>query len=64
MNTLISIFATIMIVDSLFTLLNLSKVESVVKVFFPEMNIKKLAMVEGLVGIIIILIKFSTNTLK
>lgn len=53
-----------MVADSAFTLTNLSKVESILHRAFPKLNIKKTAIVEGIVGFIIILFKLSTQSLK
>lgn len=63
MNIVITVIAVIMVVDSCFTLLNLSKVESVLQVFFPKMNVKKLAIAEGGAGLLIIIMKISTQSL-
>lgn len=63
MNIFITIVAIIMVADSLFTLANLSKVESILQSAFPKMDIKKLATIEGLVGLVILVIKYSTQTI-
>lgn len=64
MNLTITIVAVLMIIDALFTLVNLSKVESLLHRAFPNLDIKKVAIIEGFVGFIIISIKISTHTLK
>ncbi|MBT4288132.1 MAG: hypothetical protein HOD92_12420 [Deltaproteobacteria bacterium] len=64
MNLIITIIAVLMVADSLFTLANLSKVESLLHRAFPSLDIKKVAIVEGVVGFIIILVKLSTHSLK
>lgn len=63
MNTVISIIAIFMVGDALFTLLNLAKVKTLLFSMFPSLDIKKVALVEGLVGFVILLIKISTNTI-
>ncbi|MCP4752020.1 MAG: hypothetical protein GY866_14085 [Proteobacteria bacterium] len=63
MNTIITVVAILMVSDAAFTLLNLSKVESFLNKAFPKMNVRKLAMVEGVVGMVIIIIKISTKTI-
>jgi len=62
MNTVITIIAILMVADALFTLLNLSKVESLLQNVFPNLNIKKLAVVEGLAGGFILILKIGTGS--
>ncbi|MBU2646309.1 hypothetical protein KKI24_16500 [bacterium] len=64
MHTIITIIAVLMVSDACFTLLNLSKVESILHSMFPRMNIKKLAIIEGSAGLVIILLKIGTNTVS
>jgi len=64
MNTVITVIAILMVADSLFTLLNLSKVESILHNVFPSLNIKKLAIIEGFAGGVILLFKVSTNSIS
>ncbi len=64
MNLAITIVAVLMVSDASFTLLNLNKVESLLKRYFPNMDIKKLAVLEGVVGLVILLLKISTGTLS
>ena len=64
MNLLITIIAVLMVADAAFTLVNLSMVESILKRYFPNLNIKKLALVEGLVGLIVLALKAGTGTLS
>jgi hypothetical protein len=64
MNLLITIIAVLLVSDASFTLLNLTKVESILKQHFPNINIKKLAAIEGLVGLVILMLKISTGTLS
>ena len=63
MNLTITVIGILMVTDSLFTLLNFSKVESALHKYFPNLNIKKLALVEGITGAIILMIKFFTQTI-
>ena len=63
MNSVITVIAILMVADALFTLFNLSKVESLLQNIFPNLNVKKLAIVEGLAGGFIILLKFSTDSI-
>lgn len=64
MHLIITILAVLMISDAAFTLLNLSKVESLLHNYFPKMDVKKLAMVEGGAGMIILLLKVFTGTVS
>ena len=64
MHLVITIIAILMIADACFTLLNLSRVESILQSVFPRMNIRKLAIVEGAVGFIVIVLKVGTNTIS
>jgi hypothetical protein len=64
MNLVITIIAVLMVADACFTLLNLSKVESILRSVFPRMNVKKLALVEGMAGIAIIVLKVGTDTVS
>ncbi len=64
MNTIITIIAVLMISDACFTLLNLTKVESMLHSIFPRMNVKKLALIEGVTGLVIIILKVSTDTIS
>lgn len=64
MNLAITVVAVLMVSDASFTLLNLNKVESLLKRYFPNMDIKKLAVLEGVVGLVILLLKISTGTLS
>ncbi len=63
MNLIITIVAVLMISDAAFTLLNLNKVESLLQARFPKMNVKKLALVEGLAGVVVLIIKVVTGTI-
>ncbi len=64
MNLFITIMAVLMISDAAFTLLNFSQVESFLQNYFPKMNIKKLAMVEGGVGAFVLFLKIATGTVS
>ncbi|MBT4091294.1 MAG: hypothetical protein HN580_01120 [Deltaproteobacteria bacterium] len=64
MHTIITIIAVLMISDACFTLVNLTKVESMLQSLFPSMNVKKLAMIEGVAGLVIIILKIGTNTIS
>jgi len=63
MNTITTIIAIFMVGDALFTLLNLAKVKTLLYSMFPTLNIKKVALCEGIVGVTILLIKISTDTI-
>lgn len=63
MHLAITVISVLMISDAAFTLLNISKVESFLKEYFPSMNVKKLAMVEGAAGALILLLKIATGTI-
>ena len=64
MHTIITIIAVLMISDACFTLVNLTKVESMLQSLFPSMNVKKLTMIEGVAGLVIIILKIGTNTIS
>lgn len=64
MNLFTTVIAVLMVADSTFTLINLDKVESMLKSFFPNLNIKLLALIEGAIGMIALLIKIKMKTLK
>jgi hypothetical protein len=63
MNLVITIVAILMVADAGFTLVNLDRIESFLHSVFPRMNVKKLALVEGLVGVVILMIKLKTGTI-
>ena len=63
MNLVITIVAVLMVADAAFALVNLSKFESFLQTQFPKMNVKKLAMVEGGVGLIVLVLKIATGTI-
>jgi len=63
MHTFITVIAILMLADACFTLLNLSKVKSIFNEIFPKLDVKKLAAVEGAVGLVIIIIKVGTGTI-
>jgi hypothetical protein len=62
MNLIITIFAVLMISDAAFALFNLTKFESLLHTQFPKMNVKKLAVVEGVAGLVILTLKIATNS--
>lgn len=62
MNLILTIVAVLMITDAAFALLNLTKFESLLHTQFPNMNVKKLAVVEGVVGLVILVLKITTAT--
>lgn len=64
MHTTITLIAVLMLIDALFTLLNLSKVESMIHSLFPHMEVKKIAFLEGAVAVVILTIKVLTGTLR
>jgi hypothetical protein len=64
MHIIITVVAVLMISDAGFTLLNLTKVESMLHSIFPRMNVKKLAMIEGIAGLVIIILKIGTHTVS
>lgn len=63
MDLAITIIAFLMVCDAAFTLTNLTRMESILKSFFPSMDVKKVAVLEGAVGLVILGIKIVTNTL-
>lgn len=63
MHLVITIIAILMVADACFTLLNLSKIESILHAIFPRMNVRKLAVIEGAAGLIIIILKIGTDTI-
>lgn len=63
MNLFITIIAVLMVSDAAFTLLNLTKVESFISNYFPKMNVKKLAIVEGAAGGAVLFLKLATGTI-
>ena len=52
-----------MVADALFTILNIDRVESVLHRIFPNLDVRKVAIVEGVTGCIVIFIKISTKTI-
>lgn len=64
MHTFITVIAILMLADACFTLLNLSKVKSIFNEVFPNVDVKKLATIEGAVGLAIIIIKIGTGTIS
>ncbi|MDT8447235.1 MAG: hypothetical protein RRB13_10135 [bacterium] len=62
MNLLTTFIALLMLGDALFALSNLARVESWLKEFFPNLDVKQLALVEGGVGLAILAIKFTTGS--
>jgi len=62
MNLLTTFIAILMFADSLFTLMNLAKVESWLNDYFPNLDIRKLALVEGAAGLLILLMKLATQS--
>lgn len=64
MNIFITIIALLMLIDALFTLLNLSKVESMIHSLFPHLEVKKIALIEGVVAFIILILKVTTHSLR
>ncbi|MCP4298120.1 MAG: hypothetical protein GY786_21240 [Proteobacteria bacterium] len=64
MNLVVTIIAILMVADSAFTLGNLTKVESILATAFPNLDIRKLALIEGIAGLIILGIKITTKTLS
>ncbi len=53
-----------MVSDAAFALLNLTKFESLLHSQFPKMNVKLLAAVEGIIGLVILFIKLATGTIS
>ena len=64
MNLVITFIAILMVADALFTLTNLAKVETWLSDYFPNLDVRKVAMVEGAVGLFILALKLSTRTLS
>lgn len=64
MNLLTTIIACLMVGDAIFATLNLARLESLIHQLFPQLNLKKVALVEGLVGGAILLFKILTDSLS
>ena len=64
MNLVITIVAVLMVSDAAFALLNITKFESLLHSQFPKMNVKLLAAVEGIIGLVILFIKLATGTIS
>lgn len=62
MDLFLTIIAVLMVTDAAFALLNITEFESILQSQFPKMNVKKLAVVEGAVGVIILLLKIATGS--
>ncbi|OFZ81488.1 MAG: hypothetical protein A2508_07205 [Candidatus Lambdaproteobacteria bacterium RIFOXYD12_FULL_49_8] len=63
MNLLITFLALLMVADSFFALTNLRKVQNWLEDYFPNLDIKKLALVEGVAGLLILLLKLVSHSL-
>ncbi|OGH01053.1 MAG: hypothetical protein A2600_01330 [Candidatus Lambdaproteobacteria bacterium RIFOXYD1_FULL_56_27] len=63
MNLLTTLIALAMVADSLFALANQATVQSWLKEHFPNLNVRKLAWVEGAVGVLILALKLATSSL-
>jgi len=63
MNIFITTISVLMVIDAAFTLVNFTKVEPMIHRVFPNLDIKTLATIEGLTGLIIIILKLSTDSL-
>lgn len=64
MNLFITIVAALMLGDAIFILANFSNLESFISRIFPNLNLKMMAIVEGIVGLFILFLKFKTGTLR
>lgn len=64
MNLFITVVSVLMISDAAFTLVNLNKVQSLLHSRFPQINVKKLALVEGVVGLVVLALKIVTGTVS
>ncbi len=62
LNLITTIIAFLMIADAGFTLTNLTRVETLIHQLFPQLDVKKLAWVEGLVGLVILVVKSITDS--
>lgn len=62
MNLLTTIIAFLMVADAGFTLSNLTRVENLIHQLFPQLDVKKLAWVEGLAGVLILILKSLTDS--
>ena len=51
-----------MIGDAIFTLTNFARVENMIHQMFPDLDLKKVAYVEGAVGLFIVLFKANTDS--
>ena len=63
MNLLTTFIALLMIADSIFTLANRAKVESWLADLFPNLDVAKVASIEGFVGLAILFLKLTTRSL-
>ena len=64
MKLLTTIIALLMVTDAAFALLNLSKIESFLLSQFPKMNVKLLAVMEGVAGLVILIVKIGTRSIS
>lgn len=62
MHLITTIIAILMLADALFALTNQEYVESVLKNFFPGMNVRQVALIEGGAALLILLVKLATNS--
>ena len=51
-----------MVGDAVFTLTNFARVENMIHQIFPDLDLRKIALVEGVAGLGIILIKMVTDS--
>ena len=63
MNLFTTLIAGLMVGDALFAWANLAKLESFLSQIFPNLDLRKVALVEGGVGIFILLFKLTTHSL-
>ncbi len=63
MNLITTLIAGLMVGDALFSWMNLAKLESFLSQIFPHLNLRRLALTEGGVGVFILLFKLATHSL-
>jgi len=62
MNLLTTIIACLMVGDAIFAFINLARLESLIHQLFPQLDLKKVALVEGTVGGVILVFKILTDS--
>ncbi|MDX2470870.1 MAG: hypothetical protein QNL04_09890 [SAR324 cluster bacterium] len=62
MHLLTTFIALLMVGDAVFTLTNFARVENMIHQIFPDLDLKKVAFVEGAAGLGIIVLKMITDS--